>query len=185
VKGQRTIGALSDVDAIQSQHVDVHIEPQGPSIAARPPAEAAWQAEAEFLAPPHAADDALRFSRLSRQAWGTLYQRVVDIDPLEGGGPRCPDTQTCTGTARVDTAQPFDCTEPAPPQPPFPTFTTVEGAAPPATGGALTDGVYVISLLIAYGLTTETSLGYSVIGARLEIQRAGPGVRFVEVYSRQ
>ncbi len=71
-----------------------------------PPAEAAWQAEAEFLAPPHAADDALRFSRLSRLAWATLYQRVFDIDPLEcsscGGRMRLVEVIEDVGRARSE-----------------------------------------------------------------------------------
>jgi hypothetical protein len=53
------------------------VSPHAPSAAALP------RAEAERLAPPRDAAEQLRFSRLSRLAWATLYQRVFDIDPLE------------------------------------------------------------------------------------------------------
>jgi hypothetical protein len=52
-------------------------KPPLPSAAALP------RAEAEPLAPSHAAGEELRFRRLSRLTWATLYQRVFDIDPLE------------------------------------------------------------------------------------------------------
>lgn len=52
-------------------------KPLLPSAAALPRPEAAP------LAPSPAAGEELRFRRLSRLAWATLYQRVFDIDPLE------------------------------------------------------------------------------------------------------
>lgn len=170
-----------------------------------------------------------------------------------GGGPRtCPGTQACMGNSCVEVAQPFDCTDMVPAQAPFPSFDTIEGALPPATGGAIPDGTYVtvqvtgygsfaeldqfVNLIpattielrggffnesqVTYGLFTEdvdsgplhntgnystagtsltfagvpcgrggttsqSAVGYSVVGDRLEIQRAGTGVRLVETLTRQ
>jgi hypothetical protein len=171
-----------------------------------------------------------------------------------GGGPRiCPESQTCTGNTCVAIAEPFDCSDAAPGQAPFPTFDTVEGVPPPSAGGVLPDGVYVTTLVTAYGSfpeldqfeniipastiefrggffnesqvtygvfsgetalslpvhstgnyqttgtsltfdvvscgqgapTSQVSLGYSIVGDRLEIQRSGIRVRFIQTYTRQ
>jgi len=64
----------------------VNPTPDTPSVAAMPIAASAP------LGPRGEVADELRFARLSRLAWATLYQRVFDIDPLEcsrcGGGMR-------------------------------------------------------------------------------------------------
>lgn len=52
-------------------------KPLRPSAAVQP------SAEPEPLGPLHVAGEELRFRRLSRLAWATLYQRVFDIEPLE------------------------------------------------------------------------------------------------------
>jgi hypothetical protein len=72
-------GAPANPDGIQARSVPhpLSAQPQTASAAALP------RAEAEPLAPLHAVGEDLRFSRLSRLAWATLYQRVFDIDPLE------------------------------------------------------------------------------------------------------
>lgn len=57
-----------------------------------PSSAALLRADAEPLGPSHPAGEELRFRRLSRLAWATLYQRVFDIDPLE-----CP---SCGGRMR-------------------------------------------------------------------------------------
>jgi hypothetical protein len=51
-----------------------------------PSAAALSRSEAAPLAPSYDAAEELRFTRLSRLAWATLYQRVFDIDPLECSG---------------------------------------------------------------------------------------------------
>jgi len=73
---------------------------QAASAAALPRAEAAP------LAPSHDAAEELRFTRLSRLAWATLYQRVFDIDPLEcsrcGGRMRFVEVIEDVGRARSE-----------------------------------------------------------------------------------
>jgi hypothetical protein len=75
-------------------------KPQAPSAAALPRAEAAP------LAPSHDASEELRFTRLSRLAWATLYQRVFDIDPLAcsscGGRLRFVEVIEDVGRARSE-----------------------------------------------------------------------------------
>ena len=64
------------------------------------------RAEAALLAPSHDAAQELRFARLSRLAWATLYQRVFDIDPLEcsscGGRMRFVEVIEDVGRARSE-----------------------------------------------------------------------------------
>jgi hypothetical protein len=73
---------------------------QAASAAALPRAEAAP------LAPSDDASEELRFTRLSRLAWATLYQRVFDIDPLEcsscGGRMRFVEGIEDVGRARSE-----------------------------------------------------------------------------------
>ncbi len=57
---------------------------RGPSAAAATVAPAPPQRSP--AAAPHGAAEELRFRRLSRLAWATLYQRIFDIDPLECAG---------------------------------------------------------------------------------------------------
>jgi len=75
-------------------------KPQVATAAAVPPAEAA------LPTPSHEAPEELRFTRLSRLAWATLYQRVFDIDPLEcsncGGRMRFVEVIEDVGRARSD-----------------------------------------------------------------------------------
>ena len=75
-------------------------QPQAPSAAAMP------RAEAGPLTPSHEASEELRFTRLSRLAWATLYQRVFDIDPLEcsscGGRMRFVEVIEDVGRARSE-----------------------------------------------------------------------------------
>jgi hypothetical protein len=59
----------------EAEHTSCH--PQAPSVATVPRAET-WPREVSSDA-----SEELRFTRLSRLAWATLYQRVFDIDPLE------------------------------------------------------------------------------------------------------
>ena len=70
-------GTASPIGVPRRAETRTSCHPQVPSAAALPRAEA----------PPRAASggasDELRFTRLSRLAWATLYQRVFDIDPLE------------------------------------------------------------------------------------------------------
>jgi hypothetical protein len=61
----------------KSEALPTSSQPQAPSASAPPRPEAAP------LAPSQDASEQLRFTRLSRLAWATLYQRVFDIDPLE------------------------------------------------------------------------------------------------------
>jgi hypothetical protein len=74
--------------------------PQARSAAALP------QAEAAAPAPSHDASEELRFTRLSRLAWATLYQRVFDLDPLEcsscGGRMRFVEVIDDVGRARSE-----------------------------------------------------------------------------------
>jgi hypothetical protein len=64
------------------------------------------RAEAPPLAPSHDAAEELRFTRLSRLAWATLYQRVFDIDPLAcsscGGRMRFVEVIEDVGRARSE-----------------------------------------------------------------------------------
>ena len=64
-------------DLATSEPSLVSSTPDTPSVAAMPIAAFAP------IAPPREVVDELRFARLSRLAWATLYQRVFDIDPLE------------------------------------------------------------------------------------------------------
>jgi len=64
------------------------------------------RADAPPLALSHDAAEELRFTRLSRLAWATLYQRVFDIDPVEcsncGGRMRFVEVVEDVGRARSE-----------------------------------------------------------------------------------
>jgi hypothetical protein len=64
------------------------------------------RAEPAPLASSHDAAEELRFTRLSRLAWATLYQRVFDIDPLAcsscGGRMRFVEVIEDVGRARSE-----------------------------------------------------------------------------------
>jgi hypothetical protein len=54
-----------------------------PSTPSGPPVAARTGTRPRLLAAQHDEREELRFFRLSRMAWATLYRRVFDIDPLE------------------------------------------------------------------------------------------------------
>lgn len=87
-----------------------------------------------------------------------------------GGGARtCPMGQSCSGNQCVALPDPFECADAVPPVP-FPASILVSGVAPAPQGGTLAPGLYLITRVQWYGLTT---LPASVQGMGIEFRAGG------------